>query len=264
MGERFTVGAIRGQRIIDVRDLKDPGFEGYGFTAQSVGIATAIHFFMMVANDRENGAKRFEGRADLFASDRMFANDAGFGGIEKAGLEKDMFRNSNFADIVQPASDAKLENVFVAKAETSSQKLGVIQEKIGMAVAEILFRVDAVGEGEKSGSGLFVHIGFEAQKSLDALKGVPEGGRSGPDIGGAGFVSAMDVPLVGSGFYQNDRGELIERIFFEPTTKGETAGLRQVVVQKNQIRLELTTIADCGFGIVGDSYIVILVLKEML
>lgn len=133
-----------------------------------------------------------------------------------------------------------------------------------MAVAEILFQVDAVGEREKSGSGLLVHIGFEAQKSLDALKGVPEGGRSGPDIGGAGFVSATDVPLVGTGFYQNDGGELIERIFFEAMTKGEAAGLRQVVVQKNQIRLELTTIAHREFGIVGDSYIVILALKEML
>jgi hypothetical protein len=264
VGEGFAVRAIRGQSVIDVRDLKDPGFEGNSFTAQSVGIAAAIHFFMMVTNDRENGAKRFERCADLFAGDRMFANDADFCGVERAGLEKDMFRNSNFADIVQPAGDAELENVFVAKAETSSQELGVVQKEIGMAVAEILFRVDAVGEGEKSGSSLFVHIGFEAKKSLDALKGVPEGGRSGPDIGGAGLVSAMDVPLVGRGFYQNDGRELIERIFFEATTKGETVGLRQVVVEKNQIRLELTTIADRGFGIVGDSYIVILVLKEML
>jgi len=131
-----------------------------------------------------------------------------------------------------------------------------------MAIAEILFRVNTAGEGEQGGFGLLVGVGFEAQKSLDTLQGIPERRRSGPNVGGAGFVSLVKVPLIGSRFYQDNGRELIERIFFEPAAKREAAGFRQAVVKENQIRLELTAIADRGIGIVGGDYIAMLLLKE--
>src|SRR5260221_6012088 len=131
-----------------------------------------------------------------------------------------------------------------------------------MAVAEILFGVAAASEGEERGSGLLVHIGLETEESLDALQGVPEGGRSGPNVGSAGFVSLVDVPLIGSGLDQHKRCELIERISFDTAAKRETAGFRQAVEQENQIRLELAAIADRGIGIVGGDYIATLFLQE--
>ena len=187
MREGLAVGAVGCESIVDVGDLQDSGFQGDGVTAEAIGIAAAVQSFVMVANDRENVAKRFEGRADLFAGDGMFAHDASFFGIERAWLEKDAFWNGNFADVVQPTGDAKLEDGLVVEVEAPAQELGVAQEKIGMAVAEILLGVDAASEGEKSGAGLLVGIGFEAQKSLDALQGVPEGSGGGPNVGGTGF-----------------------------------------------------------------------------
>jgi hypothetical protein len=126
-----------------------------------------------------------------------------------------------------------LKNVFLSEAESSSQELGVIQQKIGMAVAEVLFRVNTASEREERGAGLLIGVGFEAQKSLDALEGVPEGSRGGPNVGGAGFVSAVKVPLIWSGFNQDDGCELIERVFFEATAEREAAGFRQGVVKKD-------------------------------
>jgi len=102
-----------------------------------------------------------------------------------------------------------------------------------MAIAEILFGVDAAGEGEERGAGLLVHVGLEAQKSLDTLQGIPEGRGSGPDVGGASFVSAVKVPLIWSGFNQDYGRELIERVFFEATAEREAAGFRQGVVKKD-------------------------------
>ena len=163
----------------------------------------------------------------------MLAHDASFFGIERAWLEKDAFRHDNFADIVQPTGDAKLESIVVVEAEASGQESGVAQQKVGMAVAEILFGVDTASEEEKSGAGLFVCVSFETQKSLDALQGVPEGNRGGPNVGGASFVPAVKIPLVGSGLNQDDGSELIERVLFETTTEREAAGFRQGVVKKD-------------------------------
>jgi hypothetical protein len=129
----------------------------------------AVHLFVMVANERENVAKRFEGRADLFAGDGVRAHDACLFGVQGARLEKDAVWHENFADIVQPAGDAKIENVLVVEAEASAQEFGVAQEKIGVAVAEVLIRVNTASEGEERGAGLLIGVGFEAQKSLDPL-----------------------------------------------------------------------------------------------
>jgi len=260
--ESLAVGAVGSERIVDVCDLQDSGFQRDGISAKAVGIAAAVQFFVMVANYRENVTKRFEGRADLFAGDGMLAHDAFLFGAQGTRLEKDAVWHGNFANIVQPAGNAKIENVLVVEAETSAQEFGVAQEKIGMAVAEILFGIDAAGEGEERGAGLLIGVGFEAEKSLDALEGVPKGSRGGPNVGGAGFVPAKKVPLIGGGFNQDYGRELIERVLFEATAESEAAAFRQSVVKKNQIRLELAAITNRGIGVVRGENIAALLLKE--
>lgn len=121
MGESSAVGAVGGERVVDVHNLEDSGFEGDGVAAKAVGITAAVHFFVMVANDRENGAKRFVGSADLFAKNGMLAHDFCFGGIQRTRLLKDTFGHGNFADIVKPAGDAQFESVFIAQAEASGE-----------------------------------------------------------------------------------------------------------------------------------------------
>lgn len=131
-----------------------------------------------------------------------------------------------------------------------------------MAVAEILFRVHAAGKGEEGGFGLLVGVGFQAEKSLNALQGIPERGRSRPDVGGAGFVSTVKVPLIGCRLDQYNGREAIERIFFEPAAKREAVGFRQAIEKENQIRLELAAMTDGGIGIMGGDYVATVLLKK--
>jgi len=55
--ESFAVGTIGGQRVVDVRDLQNSGIQGDSFAAQAIGIAAAVHFFMVMPDDWENRAK---------------------------------------------------------------------------------------------------------------------------------------------------------------------------------------------------------------
>src|SRR6266849_8684793 len=164
-----TIGAIGGQRIVNVRDLQEPGFQRDSISAKAVWIPAAIHFFMMMANDGENGAKRLEGRADFFADDGMLAHDLCFHSVQRAGLKKDTFRYGKFADVVKPAGDAEFLHIFLAKAKTFSQLLGVGHKKVRVAVAEVSLGIDAARQRKERGLSLLVHIGFEAQESLDPL-----------------------------------------------------------------------------------------------
>ena len=88
------------------------------------------------------------------------------------------------------------------------------------------------------------------------------GGRSGPDIGSAGFPAAVDVPLIGRWLEQDNRGEFVERVFFEAAAKSEAAGVRKRVEEKHQIRLDVMAVAERGFGIVGGDHIAVVIVQE--
>ncbi len=134
-----TVGAVGGQRIVDVRDLQDPGFQRNGVATKAVRIAAAIHLFMVMANDGKDGAKRFEGRADFFSDDGMLAHDLDFVCIQRAGFKEDTFRHGKFADVMKPAGDAEFLQIFFGKTETFPQLLGVGHQQVRVTVAEVPF-----------------------------------------------------------------------------------------------------------------------------
>jgi len=131
-----------------------------------------------------------------------------------------------------------------------------------MAVAKILAGVDTAGERKKRGSCLFIHVGFQAQESLDTLKGIPMGGRSGPNIGCAGFPAALDVPLIGRWLDQDNLGQFVNGVGLELATKRETGDAGQGVVEENQFGLDLPAISESRFDIGGGDNIEIVILEE--
>src|SRR5882762_2113916 len=81
------IRSIAGQCVADVHDLECADGQRYLFTVQAVRVAAAIHAFMMVANEGQYMAERFERRADLLSNEGVFLDNLALGGIERTGQD---------------------------------------------------------------------------------------------------------------------------------------------------------------------------------
>ena len=104
--QALPIRAITGQRVADVHDLEYAHSQRDVLSLQTVGVAAAIHAFVMVANDGQDVTERFERRADLLSEDGMLFDNPHLFGIQRSGLGQNAVRDSDLADIVDQTSDS--------------------------------------------------------------------------------------------------------------------------------------------------------------
>ena len=96
-----------GQRVVDIHHLQDARQQGNFDLAETVGIPGSVPPFMVMADQRQHPAQRFQRSADLFAAHRMGAHDFPLRPGQFAGFEEHRIGDAYFADVVQVASHIK-------------------------------------------------------------------------------------------------------------------------------------------------------------
>src|SRR5580658_1314804 len=113
----FFVGALGSDGVVGVGDGDDARAKGNLIGGEAVGIAGAIVKFVMVANhfaDAIHGGERLENfRAELGVG----FHGGPFGGVERAGLVQDDFRDADFADVVQQAGETNFLDLGLVHAQ---------------------------------------------------------------------------------------------------------------------------------------------------
>src|SRR5512133_1027793 len=99
--EGVAVAAIAGHRVPGVAREDDAGPERDALAGQAVGVAAAVPAFVAGAPDPADGAQRLGRADDALADDRVLADEAPLGVVERAGLVQDRVRDGDLADVVQ-------------------------------------------------------------------------------------------------------------------------------------------------------------------
>src|SRR6266478_2933248 len=194
--ESSPVRTIGSQCVVDVSDLQNSRFQRNGLSAKAIGIAAAVHLFVMMPDHGEDSAKRLERRANFFSNHRMLLHDSSLLGVQGPGFKKNAFWHVYFSYVVKPTGNAEFVQVFVSKTKAFSQLLRVCHQTLRVAIPQVLFRVDAARQRKHCGSGLLIHVFLEPQQSLDAPEQFPMRYRVSPDTIGAAAPSTWDVPYI--------------------------------------------------------------------
>src|SRR5438132_7013445 len=103
---------------------------------------------MVMPNYGKDAAQRLQGPANMFARDGMLLNDFSFLRIKWPGFQEDVFRNTNFSNVMEPARNAEFLQVLFTESDAFAQLLGVDHEVVGVAIPHVLARVDAARHRE--------------------------------------------------------------------------------------------------------------------
>src|ERR1700687_148476 len=106
----FSIGAVRGQRIVGIGDRDDPGLDGNRVTSETVWVAAAIET-LVVVEDCQQCSPRLAVAQDGEAHLGMRPHQIPLGLIESRALLQDLVWYRELADVVHqagPGQDAKL------------------------------------------------------------------------------------------------------------------------------------------------------------
>src|SRR5580698_4531359 len=115
-GKSTLVGAFGSQRVIHVDNREDSGSDWDGVSTQSVGISRAVKFFVVVADDGEHGAERFQWGADALAHYGVFFHQCPLFCGEFGGLQKYGVGHGNSADVVDDTGAAQSDDLLFWEA----------------------------------------------------------------------------------------------------------------------------------------------------
>src|SRR5712664_4241841 len=180
------IRSIAGQCVADVHDLECADGQRYLFTVQAVRVAAAIHAFMMVANEGQYMAERFERRADLLSNEGVFLDNLALGGIERTGLGKYPIGDSDFADIVEQPRDSQRVKIVLGQTKALSESHRIVGNAHTMRLLKWISHFDALWERKEYGFSLFVDVGFHLQHRMDPAEGLPRRRGVPPEIVGPG------------------------------------------------------------------------------
>ena len=135
------VGPGRGQGVIDVHDADDLCRERDLLAVQPVGVATAVVFLVMPANDRLQIPRELDAREELHAPHGMLLHHIGFFAREWPRLVQDLVGHTHLADVVQIRAETDgglLERVEPERAGHGHRIPGdALTVAVGVAVARL-------------------------------------------------------------------------------------------------------------------------------
>src|SRR5882672_3168244 len=139
---------------------------------------------MMVANEGQHVAERFERRADLLSHDWVLLDNLSFVGIERTGLGKYRIGNPDFADIVEQPRDPQRVKIALAQTKALSESHGIVGNAHTMPLIKWIAHLDALRERIEYGFSLFVDVSFQLQHRMDPAEGLPRRRGVSPEIVG--------------------------------------------------------------------------------
>ena len=110
-----AVGARGGERVEAVGDGDEAGEKRDLRAAEAVGVAAAVHAFVMAADGGEDGAAADHRGENAFAGAGMLADDGVLLGRERAGLVQDGVGDGDLADVVQLGGQAEEPSLFAVR-----------------------------------------------------------------------------------------------------------------------------------------------------
>ena len=179
---------------------------------------------MAGAHDAPDGTQRLGRAHDALADDRVLADEAPFGLVERAGLVQDGVRDGDLADVVQLGRADHDVEVFGVEAQARADRAGQLGDvvhvalQVGLALAEhgeqhlaglalgraaaVLEGVHAVvGQTQRVGGGLGV-----ARERDEAERGVDREGAARLCEGGQ---RRLDDRVVARGVVVEENAELV-------------------------------------------------------
>src|SRR5260370_6302773 len=186
--ESFAVGPIGRQGVVDIGDLNDVRIERDALSPKSIGVSASIYPFVVVADDGEDLAKRFEGLADVLSHDRMLLHDGGFLGSQAARLQENVVRHGYFADVVDQTRRAKRLEIILGQPKTLSESDGKFHNPLGMTFGRRVPRLNAARQRISDRRGLVVNVGFHLKNGFHPAERSPSRSGTSPEIVAAGFL----------------------------------------------------------------------------
>src|SRR5262249_26544411 len=106
VGQSRTIGPVRRERVVDIRDGDDARAERNLVAGQAVRVAGAVPPLVVVTDHQGAAREEIERRDDLRADQRMLAHHRPFLGVAHAGLPEAALRDTDLADAVAGAARA--------------------------------------------------------------------------------------------------------------------------------------------------------------
>ena len=194
-----AVAAVAGHRVPGVAGEDDARAERDGLAGQAVGVAAAVPALVAGAHDAPHGAQRLGRADDALADDRVLADEAPLGLVERAGLVQDRVRDGDLADVVQLGGadhDVEVLGVEAQARAHRARELGDVVHvalQVGLALAQdgeqhlarlALGRAAAVLEGVHAVIGQAQRVGG----------GVGVGGQRDQAVGGVDREGVARAP----------------------------------------------------------------------
>src|SRR5207302_11378528 len=79
---RFAIRTICSKGVVNIHDLQNSGRQRDRVAFQTVRVPTAVHFLVVVTDNRQNGSKRLEWRADTGPDNRVLLHDLALFGCQ--------------------------------------------------------------------------------------------------------------------------------------------------------------------------------------
>src|SRR5690242_15326368 len=130
--ERGPIRARGRERIIDVDDPHDLRRERDLVAAQAVRVARAVVAFVMPADDRLQIPRKFDGREQLQAPDRVHLHHLEFGVCERAGLVQDLVRDAYLPQVVEVRAEADRGLAGLVEREDAHHGHRVLRHPLAM------------------------------------------------------------------------------------------------------------------------------------
>src|SRR5690349_10386835 len=93
---------------------------------EAIRITRSIPMLMMMANDRQDPAERFERLADGLAIGRMLLHDVPLIGCELGSFFQNFVGNLDLAQIVQISSPLERNHALMLEVEMTSQRTSIV------------------------------------------------------------------------------------------------------------------------------------------
>src|SRR5579859_3011571 len=139
---RCLIRAIGGHGVESVGDGDDAGHHRNLRRGEAVGIAAAVHVFVVQLDAGQHFLQLGNGAHDVGAFDGVLLHQFEFFRSQSAGFFENAIVDADFSDIVQERGDAQLVEVHIGKAEFTANERGVLCDATGMASGVRILFVD--------------------------------------------------------------------------------------------------------------------------
>jgi len=170
----------------------------------------------------------------------MLLNAGGFFRSQRAGLQQDRIRNRDFADVVDHAGAAQSFDLIFGEGEAFAEARGHFREAFAMAASVGVAGLNAVGQAEQHGFGVFQFVGdlFQTQQRASARQQFVQVDGLAQKIVGAGIDSLDAIFGGGEASDQHDGREAGFRGSFDAAADFEAVHARHHDVEQDQVGAE--------------------------